>query len=154
MSVRDNVNLSSSWLLSSHTLDLSSSIHWRIGGGGGGGGGGGAQGFSQDFRIDVQKYTFGVNWNWVSNTVHPIALNTQNMWILGCPNSAIRVSKRHPDTLMAKGPGDGGGGGDTCHSLANITQVYLLSFMHRCVNGCAPKLMTFLLLLFLLLSSK
>ena len=46
-----------------------------------------------------KKYTFGVNW--VSNSFS--SHYTQNIWILGCPKSAIGCPKRHPDTPLATG---------------------------------------------------
>ena len=52
-------------------------------------------------ELGVQKYTFGVNW--VSNffSSHCIK-NTQKIWIR-VSKISNRVSKRHPDTPLAKG---------------------------------------------------
>ena len=51
-------------------------------------------------ELGVQKYTFWVNW--VSNSFSSIALYTENMDIR-VSKISNRVSKRHPDALLAKG---------------------------------------------------
>ena len=51
------------------------------------------QGFSQISEMGVQMYKFGVNW--VSNSFSFHSIIHKNM--------DIRVSKRHPDTPLAKG---------------------------------------------------
>ena len=54
--------------------------------------GGDQQGFSQDFRIGVQKFKFGMNW--VSNSFSSHCIVYKNIWILGCPIPF------HPDGIV------------------------------------------------------